>query len=622
MFLKFQPFYIASLLFLSNAVSAQSTDKSLDTVVIKENRLRMKLNDVNRNVEILTRKEIQSMPVRSIAELLQYVNGVDLRQRGPGGVQSDISIDGGSFDESLVLLNGVRLTDPQSGHNMMNLPISLDAVDHIEVLRGPAARTYGVNTLTGAINIVTRQPDKTNVTFTGYWGSSFKSNAIAGNSNYNNTGGILTLTQKSDKVSQLLTMSNNHGNGYRYNTAYKINNIYYQNRTRLGGSNLDLMAGYVSDRYGANGFYASPGDINSGEDAKNFLGAIGLTSKVNAHWTMMPRFSYRLGMDDYRYVWNPIKYQNVHRTNVYNLEWNNRVDTKSGQLGFGIEFNQVRINSTQLGKWHRNNVGASAEYKFNQLGLFDLTAGGYLNYNSTYGWQLFPGLDAGFHLTKDLRVYASVGTGQRYPTYTDLYYKTPPIYGNADLVPEKSKYVEGGFKYIHHHFSGQASYFYRRIDKYIDWIWNDSTEIYKAVQSQNLNTFGQTVNLKYSLLNKNSKIFGNTIMSLGYTHLNSDVKRLNAGEKSRYALNNLKHQFILNASSDLIPKLRLGINARWQERLTYKSYFLLDSKLSYDLPHANLFVNATNLTNITYIETGAMPLPGRWIQFGAKVSLK
>ena len=112
-------------------------------------------------VSVIPREEIEYAPVTSIQELLEYVAGVDVRQRGAEGVQADISIRGGTFDQTLILLNGVNITDPQTGHHNLNLPVSINQIERIEILEGPAARVYGPNAFSGAINIVTRQPDKT-----------------------------------------------------------------------------------------------------------------------------------------------------------------------------------------------------------------------------------------------------------------------------------------------------------------------------------------------------------------------------------------------------------------------------------------------------------------------------
>src|SRR5690625_4289223 len=99
----------------------RGVDKKLPEVVISENRLRIPFSQSTRDVQVLTQQDIAELPVHSVNELLAYVGGLDVRQRGPFGAQADISMDGGSFEETLVLLNGIKLIDDQTAHNMMNI---------------------------------------------------------------------------------------------------------------------------------------------------------------------------------------------------------------------------------------------------------------------------------------------------------------------------------------------------------------------------------------------------------------------------------------------------------------------------------------------------------------------
>ena len=110
----------------------------------------------SRLVEVITRQKIGSLPAENINSLLKYISGVDVRQRGAEGIQTDISLRGGTFDQVMVLLNGINITDSQTGHHNFNLPVSLQQVERIEVLKGPASRIYGPNAFSGAINIVTK----------------------------------------------------------------------------------------------------------------------------------------------------------------------------------------------------------------------------------------------------------------------------------------------------------------------------------------------------------------------------------------------------------------------------------------------------------------------------------
>jgi len=141
---------------------------NLNTVNV--NAYRNKLySEMGRIVTVLDKQDIQRSAVQSIDQLLDYVAGVDIRQRGVNTTQADISIRGGSFDQVLVLLNGINITDPQTGHFNLDLPINISDVNRIEILQGSASRVLGPNAFSGAINIITDSYDskKLNAEFTG-----------------------------------------------------------------------------------------------------------------------------------------------------------------------------------------------------------------------------------------------------------------------------------------------------------------------------------------------------------------------------------------------------------------------------------------------------------------------
>jgi iron complex outermembrane receptor protein len=111
--------------------------------------------DLARPTVTLSRSALESYPARSLDELLKYLPRVDIRQRGIDGVQSDLSLNGGSFDQVLILLNGNNITDPQTGHFNLDLPIDLDHIERIEIVQGSAARTLGSNAFSGVFNLIT-----------------------------------------------------------------------------------------------------------------------------------------------------------------------------------------------------------------------------------------------------------------------------------------------------------------------------------------------------------------------------------------------------------------------------------------------------------------------------------
>ena len=125
------------------------------------------------NTQIISSKEIEKLPVQTTSELLSYVIGVDLRQRGASGVQADLGIQGSGFDQVLVLINGVRMSDAQTGHHMLNLPIPIEAIDRVEVIKGANARRYGLNAMAGVVNFITKKSQESTIVINSFDGTSF-----------------------------------------------------------------------------------------------------------------------------------------------------------------------------------------------------------------------------------------------------------------------------------------------------------------------------------------------------------------------------------------------------------------------------------------------------------------
>lgn len=614
------PVLVALCLSAVYAEAQQDTTNNLNEVMVRENRIKLPFSKQNRNIWIIDNQQIKNLPSRSISELLSYVAGVDVRQRGPGGVQADISIDGGTFDQTLVLINGVKVSDPQTGHNMMNLPISMDDIDHIEVLRGSASRIYGLNALTGAINIVTKSVTTTGVSANVFTGSSFKKDE-SGNL-YGNYGVHATGTLALKESSHLFSVGQEAGNGYRHNTAFDNQKVFYQGKVNVGKTDqLDLTGGYTHNNYGANGYYSAPGDLEAEETVNTAIAAIAYKTKLTSFWTLLPRLSYRNNVDDYLYIkQTPDKFHNHHVTQVMSAELNNTFDTGIGEFGLGLEGRKEKINSSNLGKRSRDNAGLYGEYKFDLVNHLLVNVGTYVNYNSDFGWQVLPGIDAGYTFLGNWKVFANVGTGERLPTYTDLYYKGPTNIGNDQLRPEKSRYAEGGLKYNSNHFVLNASVFKRRISDFIDWVKNVPADPWQPKNFSQLNTVGYTLSADYNTgVLQNSSFFNSLRLGLAYTNLDPEVKTtITMANISRYAVESLRNQLTGTVNTDFLKVMSLTVTARYCERISYKNYTIMDARVAYKLKKSSIYLDALNIFDVNYIEAGAVPMPGIWATLGYK----
>lgn len=606
---------IAIATFISYAQEIEDSTQ-IESIVIQGNRLQIPFSQSSRNIQIITKEEIARYPVKSINELLAYVGGVDLRQRGPFGTQADVSIDGGSFEQTLVLLNGVKLINSQTAHNTLNLPIPLDAIDHIEVLRGPAARKYGINSLTGAINIVTKKSTKSFVSANAYAGSSFdKKEAGDGNGIYGGGGVQVTGNFGTEKTSHLVAISKDNYNGQRYNTAQNNGKAYYNGSVDFNKNNsMQWLGGYSYSNFGANGYYAAPGDKNSQEIVETGLFSLSSQHKMG-RFTLSPRISNRYDEDDYRYFKDKLSVaRSKHYTNAMMAEINSSVTTKIGDFGLGLESRFETINSSNIGKHNRNTYGTYAEYKGFYWNKVMVNAGAFVNYNTSYGWQVYPGMDVAYLFYPGWKLSASAGSGQRIPSFTDLYLNQKPgNVGNPNVKPENAWQYEANIQYTHKTLKVQAGYFYRDITNFIDWVRDSSNVPYSPLNiGRNLI---QGVNARVSqdfTFNKDHR-FGYFV---NYNYLLPNYQSSGTGQ-SKYILETLRNQLIVGVNYSY-KSLTFQVNSRFIERIANKAYILLDARVNYEVKGFTTYVDVTNILNAIYKEAGAVPMPPRWFSVGLK----
>ena len=149
--------FIASVFLPKNTVAQEIIKgQALDSITITSARIELPFKENSRTITVITSKDIQESPATNLAELLQQEAGIDVRRQGVNGMQSDLYIRGGSFDQTLLLIDGIKVEDPQTGHHTLNMALPLEVIERIEIIKGPAARVFGQNAFTGAINIVTK----------------------------------------------------------------------------------------------------------------------------------------------------------------------------------------------------------------------------------------------------------------------------------------------------------------------------------------------------------------------------------------------------------------------------------------------------------------------------------
>ncbi|WP_461790364.1 TonB-dependent receptor plug domain-containing protein [Pedobacter sp.] len=596
----------------------QDTTK-LNEIVISENRLQMPFSKQARNIQLITKEQIAEMPVKSINEALSFIAGVDVRQRGPFGAQADISIDGGTFEQTLILLNGVKISDVQTAHHSMNIPVPLSAVERIEIIKGPAARIYGINALTGAINIITKTSESQSIAINLQAGSSFEDKAMGdGSGIYGGASAQAAIRMAGKNSGHLVAFGLNDYNGQRYNSSTYDYRFFYQGDVALDDKNkFNFMAGYINNAFGASGYYAAPGDKEAFEIVKTGLIALGSAHQLSKKFSLRPRLSTRYNWDDYRYFRNDLtRARSLHQTKVWSAELNSSLTTSIGDFGFGLESRSEDIESTNIGDRERYNHGAYLEYKTEAIKNLLLNLGTYVNYNTQYGWQAFPGLDVAYLFAPKWKFAFNVGSSQRIPSFTDLYLnQRPGNIGNPNLTSENAWQYEFSLQYKVSSFQIQTGYFYRNINDFIDWVRSSSSVPYQPQNFGNNKIQGFNVMLGQSF---NVGTRSAITYQLSYNYLHAGEISYTNNVTSKYVVENLKNQ-ALGRLTYKNGNWQLMAGGRWIERALKNPYFVGDLRLTYGKRNWNVYTDVTNIGNASYIEVAAVPLPKRWFALGTNI---
>ncbi len=587
------------------SLKAQNTTQELDTVIIQSTRrIDVPFKESARTIQIITAEAIMKSAATTVAELLQQVAGVDIRRRGTAGSQADLYIRGGGFDQTLLLIDGIKMDDAQTGHHTLNAALPIEVIERIEIVKGPAARIFGQNAFTGAINIVTKKQLDNKVSVNLEGGSFGQVNASA-------TFGV--ETENTSIIGHIGTLTSD---GYRENSDYNNGNYFLKAIFNKQKQPIKVIATFFDKKFGAQNFYTPPSfGLTEYEETQNSLLGVETTFQ-SEKLKITPRIYWRRGQDVFLLQRdNPDFYRNLHITNKVGVEANASYNSTLGITGFGVDVSRVSISSNNLGDRNRIMANVFLEHRFS-FGNFTMTPGVAVTYFSDFKFHAFPGLDIGVQLSENLIAYGNVGVTYRIPTYTDLYYNDSSTSGNPNLLPEEAFAQEIGLKYNANNFFGSISIFNRDSNNLIDFIRPDiNTNIFTATNIANVNTQGVEVDLNYSFLFKDFK----QNIAVGYTFLEDDIIDQNR-DLSRYSLNTLKHHFTTRLRTQLFKNVSQNIIYKHAERADGNSYNVWDASIIVSVNKFDFTITANNIFNAEFIETGFVPMPLSNVLFGLRYS--
>lgn len=637
---------VVSVMTLATSVSktsnAQTVDSdsigiysTLEEVNIKD-ELSSPLNQAGKVITVITKQEIERLKPQSVAELLSFTGGIDIQTRGAHSVQSDISLRGGNFDQTAVLLNGINISNPHTGHYSLDIPINISDIERIEIIKGPSAIVYGASAFSGGINIVTKKNiDKTlGISFeTGEHG--FINSEISTAYKYNNIENYLSLGFKNSE-------------GYIANSDYNIYNLLYQNRINFRHSNkLDFQIGYNKKDYGANTFYSAKYP-NQYEKTSSFLTSLKGFFNISPKLSIVPSVYYNLHTDKFELIKNQSK-PNYHKSNVLGNNMTFSYNYRYSNLKFGSDIRFEEILSSVLGKpsqlygkhydhyQNRTNFSYFIQWSYNYKRFNSII--GLMSFQNTLFSQdvlkFYPTININYSINNQWEIFAAFNTSSRLPSFTELYYKDAVHIPNPMLQQEQSASFEIGTKHLNRIFITSINAYYMSGNNMIDWVKYNATDTkWQSLNINKLNKYGIDFDGKLFLGEIFSFLNEATTLQFTYSFIHQKQGKINY--ISAYALNYLRHKATSQISLPITNKLILNIATKYcvregsyveyvntikGTRKEFEPFFIMDCNINYHWKHFDVYINCTNVLDKNYFDIGNIPQPGRWLIGGVKYSL-
>jgi len=629
-------FLLAGLLCsLSISVLAQNTQ--LSEVVVTASMLPQQEKETGRNIVSIKGSSLQNLPISSIDELLKYLPGIETQQRGPAGTQSNIIIRGGTFQQVLVIIDGIRINDPLTGHFNSYIPLHPEDINRIEIIKGAASAIYGSDAIGGVVNIITnglQQKNNHKLSVGSKWGS------------YNSRSNNFWWGVQKEKWKLSVSSQQNKADGenLRGTSGYYNNSFYAANFNYAFASNWKLHILYANDSrdFNAQNFYTTFKSDTASEIVKSNWTQMGL-SKQYTHKIVKFDVAYKNLSDRFRF--NPAGSFNENKTSLFVAQGSVQFTRNTNhQIVTGAQWIHKKIRSNDRGN-HDLAHGAAFLIATHKLpkNIF-INESLRIDWDQNYGWIIIPQIN-GSWVNGNLTTRASIGKGVRDADFTERYNNynksivTSGSIGNPYLQAEKSWSYELGADYrMGPNFKWGATLFMRDQNNLIDWtptpypmmprqsnlVINGSYSLATNVSS--VKTKGIETDLTYN------KKWGEDYelnLSTGLVWLSSTspnkTPSFYISSHARFLWN---EQIIFRAR-----KLQLSVNSVYKIRNTQTAsainatlspnYFLVNSKCAYlfNKRKGNVFLEVTNLTNTAYSDLLGAIMPSRWIAAGFQLTL-
>jgi vitamin B12 transporter len=612
------PLVALSLITLSS-LSAAEEPYRMEEVYVSASRLAGDLATSGRNVVILDRQDIERRAALSIADLLGGLPGVDSRSRGPFGIQTDLEVAGSTFSQVLILVDGVRVNDPQTGHHNLNVPLEPNDLDSLEIVYGAGSAVHGPDAFGAVINLVPRRTVKgTKVEIASHWGENLDEGVGVG-SDVAGVGTDVAIRHgwSTDRGDLWISAGKRRSDGYRTNTDFDVDRFFVRGSTAAFKGELSLQAGLQDKQFGAEDFY---GDASK-EWTKAWLYSVQYRSASGVGRHLTARAFYRRHRDRFVLrISDPAFYENRHLSERAGLEGSATVATGAwGSLLAGAEVARESIDSRNLNS-SRSGLGDHGRWRSayfteygGRAGAGTLSAGLRFDRHERFGWEASPSIGLSY-LWRRHRLFASAARAYRAPSFTEFYYEDTRNRGNPDLAAESGWSYESG---IETGLVGGArlrsSVFARFENNLVDYVRDDPDSLWQATNLGEMRSVGIQLH--------GERNWGTRFKpQIDYMWVDKE-QTLAPGTFSKYVFTHPTHQLTVRVDHAVVA----GVSAGWQVQMKQRSgqddYTLVDLVLSRSFGIGRSLLRVQNLTDQRYEAVGGVPMPGRWLSLETQFEL-
>ncbi len=544
------------------------------------------LSEINRAVVAI---DLEQQPplYNSLIDPLHADASIDLQERAPGGVQSDISIRGATFEQSLILVNGLRLNDAQSGHHDLDVPLPMEAVSRVEILHGAGSTLYGADAMAGAVNFITDRPPATELRLR------------VGIGNFGSNQEHVVAALLGEKWSERITADRDSSEGFRPDRDYRNSAGSSETYIKTPLGNTDILLAESDRPFGADQFY---GNFPSWERTKTWFTSVSQDLGRSTNFSV----GYRRHSDEFVLVRDqPLIYENNHVSQNWQADLRRRSTIRNDWiLSYGGEADGDRIRSNNLGRHDRTRGAAYVNVDSQPVPRLSVTVGAREEIFTGNHAQFVPSLAAGYSLKNTLRLRASASRAFRLPTYTDLYYSDPANVGNPHLKPESAWDFEGGPQWDRGgRLSADLTWFTRLEHNDIDYVRASPSALWQATNVDYLRFVGieAAVNLRLPRVER---------LDLSYTALHADQNTPSA-LMSKYVFNYPSQNAVFSWSAHCKDILSFRTRVGVTQRVHQTPYALWDLDLTRTAGIVRPYLQVSNLTNTAYQDLPGIVMPGR-----------